>query len=77
MGHVQTINVGSGTRLFCYYKPDWNVLLTVAVDSPFWSNISHSNDGQLTSVKLEHLLAVFTWLYRGLIFLPIEVTYFF
>ena len=62
---------------FRHHKPDWNVLLTLPVDSPFCSNIPHPNEGQLTGVKLEHPLAVITWLYHGLIFLPIEVTYFF
>ena len=62
---------------FPHYKPDWNVLLTLTVDNPFCSNIRHSNEGQLKAVKLEHPLAVITWLYHGLIFLPIEVTYFF
>ena len=62
---------------FRYYKLDWNVLFTLTVDSPFCSNICHSNEGQLTAVKLEHPLAVVAWLYYGLIFLPIEVTYFF
>ena len=61
---------------FRHYKPGWNVLLTLTVDSPFCSNIRHSNEGQLKAVKLEHPLAVITWLYHGLIFLPIEVTFF-
>ena len=61
---------------FRHHKPDWNVLLTLTVDSPFCSNIRHSNEGQLTAVKLEHPLAVITWLYRELIFIPTEVTYF-
>ena len=62
---------------FRHYKPEWNVLLTLTVDSPFCSNIRHSNKGQLTAVKLEHPLTVITWLYHGLNFLAIEVTYFF
>ena len=53
---------------FCHYKPVWDVLLTLAVDSLFRSNICHSNESQLTGVKLEHPLAVITWLYRGLTF---------
>ena len=61
---------------FRHYMPDWNVLLTLAVDYPFFSNIRDSNEGQLTAVKLDHPLP-FTRLYHGLIFLPIEVTYFF
>ena len=62
---------------FRHYKPDWNVLLTLAVDSPFCLNIRHPDAGQLTAAKLEHPLAVITRLYHGLILLPIEVTYFF
>ena len=84
MGHVQTtIRKLLITRsqvhdlVFRHYKPDWNVLLTLTVDSPFCSNISHLKEGQLTAFKLEHPLPVITWLYDGLIFLPIEVTYFF
>ena len=58
---------------FRHYMPDWNVLLTLTVDSPFCSNVGHSNEDQLTAVKLEHPLVVITWswLYHGLIFLPI------
>ena len=41
-----------------------------------YSIIRHSNEGRLTAVKLEHLLTIVTWLSRGLIFLPINVTYF-
>ena len=83
MGHVQTtirklITWAQVHDLaFRHYKPNWNVLLTLTVDSPFCSNIYHSNEGQLTAVSLEHPLAVITWLYQGLIFLLIEVTYFF
>ena len=61
---------------FRHYKLDWNVLLTLTVDSPFCLNIRHSNEGQLKAVKLEHPLADITWLYHGLIFLPIEVPFF-
>ena len=43
----------------------------------FYSNIHHSNEGQLTAVKLEHLMVIITRLYYRLIFLPIEVTYYF
>ena len=50
--------------------------LKVTVDSPFCPNIRHPYKGQLTAVKLEHPLAVITWLYCELIFIPIEVTYF-
>ena len=81
MGHVQTTirKLITWTQVhdlaFRNYKPDWNVLLTLTVG--FCSNIRHSNEGQLTAVKLEHPLAVIIWLYHGLIFLPIEVTYFF
>ena len=42
MGHVEpTNNVGSNTRsdlsppLILHYNPDWNVLLTLAANSPF------------------------------------------
>ena len=42
-----------------------------------YSNIGHFNEGQLTGVKLEHSLTIITRLYRGLIFLPNEITYFF
>ena len=83
MGHVQTtirklITWAQVHDLaFRHYKPDWNVLLTLTVDSPFCSNIRHSNEGQLKAVKLEHPLAVIIWLYHRLIFLPIEVRYFF
>ena len=83
MGHVQTtirklITWAQVHDLaFRHYKPNWNVLLTLTVDSPFCSNIYHSNEGQLTAASLEHPLAVITWLYQGLIFLLIEVTYFF
>ena len=38
-----------------------------------YSIIRHSNEGRLTAVKLETIIP---WLYRGLIFLPINVTYF-
>ena len=62
---------------FRHYKPDWNVLLTLTVESPFCLNIRHPDAGQLTAAKLEHPLAVITRLYHGLILLPIEVTYFF
>ena len=41
-----------------------------------YSNIHHSNEGQLTAVKLEHLMVIITGLYYRLIFLPIEVTYY-
>ena len=37
---------------FRHHKPDWNVLLTLAVDSSICSNIRHSNEGQNTGVKL-------------------------
>ena len=83
MGHVQTtirklITWAQVHDLaFRHYKPDCNVSLTLTVDSPFCLNIRHSNEGQLTAVKLEHPLADITRLYHGLIFLPIEVTYFF
>ena len=83
MGHVQTtirrlITWAQVHDLaFRHYKPDCNVSLTLTVDSPFCLNIRHSNEGQLTAVKLEHPLAAITRLYHGLIFLPIEVTYFF
>ena len=53
---------------FPHYKPDWNVLLTLTVDNLFCSNIRHSSEGQLKAVKLEHPLAVITWLYHGLVF---------
>ena len=82
MGHVQTTIrklikwAQVHNPAFRHYKPDWNVLLTLTVDSPFCSNIRYSNECQLIAVKLEHPLAVNTWLYHGLIFLPIEVTYF-
>ena len=82
MGHVQTtirkliMWAQVHDLTFRHHKPDWNVLLTLTVDSPFFSNIHHSSEGQLTAVKLEHLLAVIAWLYHGVIFLPIEVTYF-
>ena len=82
MGHVQTTIRKLITwaqvhdLIFRLYKPDWNVWLTLTVDSPFCSSIRHSNEGQLTAVKLEHSLTVIAWLYYGLIFLPIEVTYF-
>ena len=42
----------------------------------FYSNIHHSNEGQLTAVKLEHLMVIITGLYYRLIFLPIEITYY-
>ena len=77
MGHVQTTirKLVTWTQVhdlaFRLYKPDWNVLLTLTVDSPFFSNIRHPNEGQLTAVKLEYPLAVVTWLYHRLIFLPI------
>ena len=58
MGHKQTTIRKLIT--FRHYKPDGNVLLTLTVDSPFCSNIRHSNEGQLTAVKLEHPLAVIT-----------------
>ena len=61
---------------FRHYKPDWNVLLTLTVDSPFCSNIHHSNESQLTVVKLEHPLAVITWLYHGIIFLYLGHVFF-
>ena len=83
MGHVQATIPKLITwaqvhdLTFRHYKPVWNVLLTLTVDRPFCSNIRHSNEGQLTAVKLEHPLAVIKWLYHGLIFLPIEVTHFF
>ena len=83
MGHVQTTIRKLRTwayvhdLVFRHYKPDLNVLLTLTVDSPFCSNIRHSNEGQLTAVKSEHPLTMITCLYHGLIFLPIEVTYFF
>ena len=48
--------------------------LTLAVNSPFNSNIPYSNEGQLTPTKLEHPLTIITWQNRGLIFLSIEVT---
>ena len=81
MGHVQTTirKLITWAQVhdvaFRPYKPDWNVLLTLAVDSSFFSNIRHSNECQLAGVKLGHPLAVINRLYRGLIFLPIDVTY--
>ena len=57
---------------FRHYKPDGNVLLTLAVDSPFIRIF-------IILMKVnwqEHLMVIITWLYYGLIFLPIEVTYF-
>ena len=62
---------------FRHYKPDWNVLLTVTVDSPFCSNIRHSNEGHFNSCQARASAGRLTWLYHGFIFLPIEVTYFF
>ena len=81
MGHAQTTIKKLITwaqvhdLAFRHYKPVWNVLL--AVDSPFCSNIRHSNEGQVTAVTVDHTLVVIIWMYRGLIFLPIEVMYFF
>ena len=88
MGHVQTtVHTTIRKRLleslppplsyaiWPLYKPDWNVLLTLTVDSPFCSNIRHPNEGQMTAVKLEHPLAVITWLYHDLTFLPTEAKY--
>ena len=47
MGHVQTtirklITWAQVHDLaFRHYKPDWNVLLTLTVDSPYSTNIRH------------------------------------
>ena len=81
MGHVQTtirkLITWAQVRdlTFPHYKLDWNVLLTLTVDSPFCSNSRHSNEGQLTAVKLD-----IRWPsspdYIGLIFLSFEVTHF-
>ena len=63
MGHVQTtirklITWAQVHDLtFRHHKPDRNVLLTLTVDSPFFSNIHHSREGQLTAVKIENPLA--------------------
>ena len=68
MGHVQTTIRKLITwaqvhdMAFRHHKPDWNVLLTLTVDSPFFLNIHHSSEGQLTAVKLEYPLAVIAWL---------------
>ena len=76
MGHVQTtirklITWAQVHDLaFRHHKPDWNVLLTLTVDSPFFPNIHHSNEGQLTAVKLEHLLAVIADCITGSFFYP-------
>ena len=77
-----TNNVRSGTRsgISHHYKQDWNVFFHTKLSNSqsVYSNIRDFYDGQLTAVKLEYLdlLAIMIWLYRGLIFLPIEATYF-
>ena len=58
-----------------HYKPDCMKLRThTSSRQSVYSNIRHSSEGQLTAVELEHPLTSITLLYRGLIFLPIEVT---
>ena len=75
--YQKTNNVGSGTRSGISPLRAGLKCLTLTVDSPFCSNIRYHNESQMTAVKLEHPLAVITWLYNGVFFLPIEVTYFF
>ena len=82
MGHVQSNNVGSGTRSGTSNAPPLQAGLKCLTHTklPYsqfvYSIIRHSNEGRLIAAKLEHLLTIITWLYRGLIFLPINVTYF-
>ena len=67
-----TNNVGSNTRsdlsppLILHYNPDWNVLSGMScLECPrsqqfVYSKSRHSNEVQLTSVKLEHPLTIIT-----------------
>ena len=84
MGHVAdhnqtTNNVGSNTRtgISSPLQAGLKRLTHSRSRQSVYSNICHSNEGQLTAVKLKYSLTIITWLYRGLISLPIEVTYFF
>ena len=69
-------NVGSNTRsdlsppLILHYNPDWNVLLTLAVNSPFIRKVAILI--QLTAVILDHQLTIITWPHRGLRCRPTE-----
>ena len=53
--------------------PDWNVLLTPAINSPFIRKfVTLMNFNQLTAVKLQHPVTIITWTYRGLRYRPTE-----
>ena len=60
-----------------HYKAGLKRLTHPRNQQSVYSITLHFNKGQLTAVKLELPLTIFTCLYRGLIFLPIEVTYYF
>ena len=80
IGHVhyqKTNNVGSGTRsgISPPLQAGLECLTHTRSRLSVNTNIRHSNEGLLTAVKLEHPQTIITWLYRGLISLPIEVTF--
>ena len=60
-----------------HYNPDWNVLLTLAVKSPFIRKVAIFKKIQLTADILELPLAIITWPYRGLRYRPTEFEFFF
>ena len=78
MGHVQTTSECGLKYTVWHFAPTTSrTEMSYSHSQSVYSNLRHSNEGQLTAVKLEHPVTIITLLYRGFIFLPIEVTYFF
>ena len=77
MGHVQTTSECGLKYTVWHFAPTTSrTEMSYSHSQSVYSNLRHSNEGQLTAVKLEHPVTIITLLYRGFIFLPIEVTYF-
>ena len=81
--HYQiTNNVGSNIHdlTFPYVnpasQPRLKCLTNTRTQQSVYSKIRHSNEFQLTAVKLQHPLTIITGPYRGLRYRPIELEFF-